>query len=69
MNAPTPAGYAPSLSQYTPAAGEKDAAEGRLLPRVRAQIRLRHYSFRTEESYVQWVRRFVLFHDKRHPRG
>jgi integron integrase len=30
-------------------------------------IRLRHYSFRTEECYAAWVRRFILFHNKRHP--
>jgi len=44
------------------------AREPRLLDRVRAAIRMRHYSIRTEEAYVQWVRRFVLFHGKRHPR-
>lgn len=40
----------------------------RLLDRVRAAIRLRHYSRRTEKAYVAWVRRFVVFHGKRHPR-
>jgi integron integrase len=39
----------------------------RLLDRVRDAIRVRHYSIRTEDTYVSWVRRFVLFHDKRHP--
>lgn len=39
----------------------------RLLDRVRERIRYKHYSLRTEESYVQWIRRFILFHDKRHP--
>jgi integron integrase len=39
----------------------------RLLDQVRAQIRLRHYSASTETAYVQWVRRFILFHGKRHP--
>jgi integron integrase len=34
---------------------------------VRAAIRLRHYSPRTERSYVAWIRRFILFNDKRHP--
>ena len=38
-----------------------------LLDRVREAIRLRHYSLRTEAAYVQWVRRFILFHSKRHP--
>lgn len=39
----------------------------KLLDRVRERIRLKHYSVRTEEVYVQWVRRFVLHHGKRHP--
>ena len=39
----------------------------RLLDRVREAIRVRHYSIRTENTYVAWIRRFVLFHDKRHP--
>ncbi len=39
----------------------------RLLDRVRHALRSRHYSLRTEEAYVAWVRRFILFHDKRHP--
>lgn len=39
----------------------------RLLDQVREQIRLRHYSLRTEQAYVQWIRRYVVFHDKRHP--
>src|SRR5437868_14946950 len=42
--------------------------EGRLLDRVRAAVRVRHFSGRTEEAYVGWIRRFVLFHQKRHPR-
>jgi integron integrase len=39
----------------------------RLLDRVREAIRARHYSRRTEESYVAWIRRLILFHHKRHP--
>jgi integron integrase len=39
----------------------------RLLDRLRDAIRVRHYSIRTEEAYAQWVRRFILFHNKRHP--
>jgi hypothetical protein len=39
----------------------------KLLDRVRERIRLKHYSLRTEDSYVQWIRRFILFHGKRHP--
>ncbi|MFN7985511.1 MAG: integron integrase [Vicinamibacterales bacterium] len=40
----------------------------RLLDQVRAAIRARHYSRRTEEAYVHWIRRFIVFHGKRHPR-
>jgi integrase len=39
----------------------------RLLDRVRERIRVKHYSLRTEDAYLQWIRRFILFHGKRHP--
>ena len=39
----------------------------RLLDRVREVIRVKHYSIRTELAYVQWIRRYILFHQKRHP--
>jgi integron integrase len=39
-----------------------------LLDQLRDRIRVKHYSIRTETQYVQWVRRFILFHGKRHPR-
>lgn len=39
----------------------------RLLEQVRERLRFKHYSIRTEAQYVQWVRRFILFHGKRHP--
>lgn len=35
---------------------------------VRVAIRVRHYSIKTEKAYVHWIRRFILFHGKRHPR-
>jgi integron integrase len=38
-----------------------------LLDRVREKIRLKHYSIRTEQAYCDWIRRFVVFHGKRHP--
>ncbi len=40
----------------------------KLLDQVRDRLRLKHYSIRTETQYVQWIRRFIIFHDKRHPR-
>ena len=38
-----------------------------LLQRVRERIRVRHYSIRTEQAYCDWIKRFVIFHGKRHP--
>ena len=46
----------------------KKPPEKRLLDQVRDAIRTKHYSIRTEEAYVNWVRRFILFHGKRHPK-
>lgn len=43
------------------------AGEPKLLDRVRAKIRVKHYSRRTEEAYVGWITRFIFFHKKRHP--
>lgn len=42
-------------------------ARPRLLDQVRNQLRTLHYSYRTEQQYPFWVRRFILFHGKRHP--
>jgi integron integrase len=39
----------------------------KLLDRMRARLRTRHYSIQTEDSYVQWAKRYILFHGKRHP--
>ena len=39
----------------------------KLLDQVRDLIRIKHYSPRTEKTYVQWMRRYILFHNKRHP--
>ena len=41
--------------------------KARLLDQVREVLRLKHYSIRTEEAYVQWIKRFIFFHNKRHP--
>lgn len=41
----------------------------RLLDKVRDRIRLKHYSIRTEQAYLDWVKRFILFHGKQHPRS
>jgi len=38
-----------------------------LLNQVRDAVRLKHYAYRTEQSYVDWARRYILFHNKSHP--
>lgn len=40
----------------------------KLLEQVADALRVRHYAYRTEQTYVNWIRRYILFHDKRHPR-
>ena len=40
----------------------------KLLEQVSDVIRLKHYSYKTEKSYVNWIKRYIIFHDKRHPR-
>lgn len=40
----------------------------KLLDQVGEVMRFKHYSLRTEQAYQQWIRRYILFHDKRHPR-
>ncbi len=39
----------------------------KLLDQVRSKLRVKHYSIRTEDAYADWIKRFILFHDKRHP--
>lgn len=39
----------------------------KLLDQVRDRIRVKHYNIRTETQYLQWIKRFILFHGKRHP--
>jgi len=45
----------------------QDTKKPRLLDQVREKIRLKHYSIRTEQVYLDWIRRYILFHDTRHP--
>jgi len=45
----------------------EDPAKPRLLEQVRQSLRVRHYSYRTEEQYLGWIRRYIIFHGKRHP--
>lgn len=51
-------------NQSTPAA----PTPPKLLDQVRDKIRVKHYSIRTETQYIQWIKRFIYFHGKRHPR-
>ncbi|MCK4793788.1 MAG: phage integrase N-terminal SAM-like domain-containing protein [Desulfobacteraceae bacterium] len=39
----------------------------KLLERARRVLRLKHYAYRTEQRYLAWIRRFILFQSKRHP--
>ena len=55
--------FAGSTTVNAPAA----PAKPKLLDQVRQAIRSRHYSNRTEKAYVHWIKRFIFFHNKRHP--
>ena len=43
-------------------------SEPRLIDRVRDVMRVHHYSIRTENNYIQWIKRYIFFHNKRHPK-
>ncbi|MCK4241418.1 MAG: phage integrase N-terminal SAM-like domain-containing protein [Candidatus Atribacteria bacterium] len=45
-----------------------DIMPKKLLDQVKDKLRLRHYSIRTEYSYISWIKRYILFHHKRHPK-
>lgn len=53
----------PRIVEYAPG-----ALPPRLVDAIRARLRMRHYSLRTEQAYVGWVLRFIRFHGRRHPR-
>ena len=69
---PTPTTmYTSSLKSSTTSqkeAGTMQQRPKKLLDQVREAIRLKHYSIRTEEAYVPWSKRYILFHNKQHPR-
>ena len=51
-----------------PTAGDAPALrQPKLLERLRIHLRTRHYSIRTEQAYIDWARRFIVYHGKRHP--
>jgi integron integrase len=54
--------YVPGLSKVMP------NPKAKLLDQVREVLRVKHYSIHTEDAYVGWIKRFIFFHGKRHPR-
>ena len=48
-------------------AEQNEYAKPKLLEKVRTKLRVNHYSKKTEEAYIGWIKRFILFHKKRHP--
>jgi integron integrase len=55
------------MASYSDTANASAGRGPRLLEQVRDCLRLKRYSIRTEQQYVQWIKRFILFHGKRHP--
>jgi len=51
----------------TPANSSASPQKPKLLDQVRQAIRTRHYSYRTEKAYIHWIKRYIFFHNKRHP--
>jgi len=41
----------------------------KLLDQVRQTLRTQHYAYRTEQAYLYWIKRFILFHHKQHPKN
>ena len=64
---PSQLGVAMMAGLPRPSASPTTEQPRRLLDQVRAAIRLRHYSRRTEEAYAHWIRRYIVFHHKVHP--
>ena len=55
------------MSESNRPAVDASANKPRLLDQVRHRCRLRHLARSTEDAYTGWIRRYILFHDKRHP--
>ena len=49
-------------------ASESGRRPKRLLEQAREKLRAMHYSYRTEQAYLDWMKRYILFHGKRHPK-
>lgn len=67
LSYPVPSREARAAALAVREVGPAGVSKPRLLDRVREAIRARHYSRRTEKTYVVWIRRCILFHGKRHP--
>ncbi len=48
---------------------QKKTNSKKLLEQLREQLRARHYALRTEKTYISWARKYILFHNKRHPKN
>src|ERR1043165_7242185 len=55
-------------TQSMPPTQRLSFSKPRLLDEIRAVARMRHLSLRTEQAYLNWIKRYVFFHHKRHPR-
>jgi hypothetical protein len=65
-SATTPTPYS-SVEEYTEMASATQTRKPRLMDQMRQVMRVKHYSYQTENSYLHWARGYILFHDKRHP--
>lgn len=63
-----PSAHAPHRDAVSQADTDRIVGGSRLLGELRDRIRLKHYSIRTEQAYLGWAKRYILFHSKRHPR-
>src|SRR5438552_4231679 len=59
--------YASADPRDKPGFGGKIPHMAKLHDQVREVIRMKHYSIRTEQAYVNWIKRYIFFHNKRHP--
>src|SRR5690606_32937147 len=57
-----------SAMNAPPSESDTQPTPPKLLDQVRHKLRLKHHAASTEKQYVSWIRRFILFHEKRHPR-
>ena len=63
-----PPAPAPQGDAYIPVDTVRIVGGSKLLGAMRDLIRRKHYSLRTEQAYLQWARRYILFYGKRHPK-